>query len=237
MRRQSTRLIEAAALAGAVAGVATFVAEHPVLGLRLSAASLLIGGLALAVRSRSGSTVRFGFASALTMVMVGSAAAGWSVRDGLIKDDLPSPWPPGSTRTTSPPSTGTSTGSFTLRRQGTIPLTARAEIDLDSEAGDWGVAEWDQSYRADLRFVPQRLEPLNEAQLREAAGDSPDDCLAATASYVLHAAEELPETRYVCVITNEDQFAAVRIDRNDVQRDGGGMSRITLRVAVYQFSD
>ncbi|MDG4773789.1 hypothetical protein [Solwaraspora sp. WMMD792] len=239
------RLIQAAAIAGSIAGVASFFTEHPTAGLRLIAGSLLVGGVALAFRWRTAGGPRFGFTGALALALVGAGVFGWSVRPGATPDvaapdvAAPAPGPTGSSSSGSSPTTagpdpapdGT---SVTVHRAETVvPLSARTEIDLDSLAPDWDVAGYDETGRADLRFSTVGLEAINNAELRKAAGDGPELCQQATAQYQLTLDEDLPETRYTCAITNEDRFASVRFNREDVRMGYTVFSSINLTITVY----
>ncbi|MFV2010720.1 MULTISPECIES: hypothetical protein [unclassified Micromonospora] len=237
------RLIQAAAVAGSIAGVASFFTEHPTAGLRLIAGSLLVGGVALAFRWRTAGGPRFGFTSALVLALIGAGLFGWSARpDAAREAGAPAP---SSTRTTASSSSGSSpttagpdpaTGgtSVTVHRAETIvPLSATSEIDLDSLAPDWDVTGYDETGRADLRFSISGLDAINNAELREAAGDGPELCQQATAQYRLTLDEDLPDTRYTCAITNEDRFASVRFNREDVRMGYTVFSWINLTITVY----
>ncbi|WFE25924.1 hypothetical protein O7623_21505 [Solwaraspora sp. WMMD791] len=122
------------------------------------------------------------------------------------------------------------------RAETVIPLSATSEIDLDSLAPDWDVTGYDETGRADLRFSVIGLQPINNAELREATGDGPELCQQATAHYELTLNEDLPETRYACAITNEDRFASVRFNREDVRIGYTVFSWINLTITVYNRS-
>ncbi|WJK41480.1 hypothetical protein O7608_03330 [Solwaraspora sp. WMMA2056] len=119
------------------------------------------------------------------------------------------------------------------RAETVIPLSATSEFDLDSLAPDWDVTGYDETGRADLRFSVIGLQPINHAELREATGDGPELCQQATAQYRLTLDEDLPETRYACAITNEDRFASVRFNREDVRIGYTVFSWINLTITVY----
>jgi hypothetical protein len=235
------RLIQAAAVAGSIAGVATFLTEHPTAGLRLIAGSMLVGGVALTFRWRTANSLSRGFAGALVLALIGAGAFGWSLKPGGASDaSPPTPSPtminssPTTTRPTPDPAPASGGTSVTVHRaETTVPLSARTEIDLDSLAPDWDIAGYDQTGRADLRFSSSSLEAINDAQLREATGDGPELCQQATAQYRLTLEENLPETRYTCAITNENRFASVRFNREDVQHGYTVFTRITLTITVY----
>lgn len=247
------RIVQAAALAGAVAGVATFLAEHPTFGLRLTAISLLIGGIVLSFRWRSGSKVRLGFTTSMALAIVGATALGWSIApingagapavigttpaldstptgpsgdtasDGPIFDD-------GQDSATAPPSIS---ASPTVHRQGRVTLTATTWIDLDSLAPDWDISSEAESVAADLRFSISDLSPVGFAELREAEGDGPLKCQQATAQFVLQWTSGIRDTIYMCAITNKERFASLRLEPSDLQLEYGVFSRITLTIVVY----
>ncbi|WP_326550428.1 hypothetical protein [Micromonospora sp. NBC_01813] len=235
------RFIQAAAVAGSIAGIATFLTEHPTAGLRLIAVSLLAGGVALTFRWRTAGGLSKGFTGALALALLGAGAFGWSLRPGGASDaspPTPTPTtlssPPATTRPTPGPAPEPGSTSVTVHRaETTVPLSARTEIDLDSLAPDWDIAGYDETGRADLRFSTSSLEAINDAQLREATGDGPELCQQATAQYQLTLGENLPETRYTCAITNENRFASVRFNREDVQHGYTVFNRITLTITVY----
>lgn len=235
------RLIQASAVAGSVAGVATFLTEHPTAGLRLIAGSLLVGGVALTFRWRTATSPNPGFPGALALALIGAGAFGWSLKPGGASDASPPTSNPtminSSPTTTRPvpdPTPATGSTSVTVHRAETIvPLSAGTEIDLDSLAPDWDVTGYDQRGRADLRFSISGLEAINDAQLREATGDGPELCQQATAQYWLTLEERLPETRYTCAFTNDNRFASIRFNREDIQHEFSVFAKITLTITVY----
>lgn len=234
------RIIQAAAVAGSVAGVASFFTEHPTAGLRLIAGSLLVGGVALAFRWRTAGSPRFGFTSALVLALIGAGIFGWSLRPGGAPEaGAPAPGPTRSSSSGSSPTTGgqdpaPSGTSVTVHRAETVvPLSATSEIDLDSLAPDWDVTGYDETGRADLRFSISGLDAINSAELREATGAGPELCQQATAQYQLTLGEDLPDTRYTCAITNDGRFASVRFNREDVRIGYTVFSWINLTITVY----
>lgn len=234
------RLIQAAAIAGSIAGVASFFTEHPAAGLRLIAGSLLVGGVALAFRWRTAGGPHLGFTGALALALIGAGVFGWSVRpDAAPGASAPAPDSTGSSSsgsspTTAGPDSAPGGTSVTVHRAETVvPLSATSEIDLDSLAPDWDVTDSDETGRADLRFSISGLDAINNAELREASGDGPELCQQATAHYQLTLDEDLPETRYACAITNDGRFASVRFNREDVRLNYTTYSGISLTITVY----
>lgn len=240
------RPIQAAALAGSIAGVASFLTEHPTAGLRLIAGSLLVGGVALAFKWRTADNRPLGFHSALALALLGAGSLGWSLRPAAAPEaSPPAPNPTVSSSSGSSGPSRTAGGqapapggtSVTVHRAETvIPLSATSEIDLDSLAPDWNVTGYDETGRADLKFSAFGLQPINNAELRKAAGDGPELCQQATAHYHLTLDEDLPETRYACAITNENRFASVRFNREDVRFGYTLFSWINLTITVYNRS-